>query len=89
MTQSTWQSLFKFGFTKKVDLLPWLPNSLDVNIIENFQDILDHQVQAQNPQLCSESDLEIALSGVIENLYASLPQWVYEVYHANKGNIGY
>jgi len=81
----------------KVHLLPWPPSSPDINIIENLWDHLDHWVWAQNPLSHSESDLWIALKeewyqiepSFIENLYASLPQQVSEVYHANEGNIIY
>jgi hypothetical protein len=82
---------------KKVDLLPWPPSSPDINIIENLWDHLDRRVRARNPLPRSESDLWIALQeewyqiepSFIENLYASLPQRVDEVYHANGGNTRY
>ena len=80
-----------------VDLLPWPPNSPDISIIENLWDYLDHKIRARNPLPRSEEDLWIALQeewyridiGFIEKLYASLPQRVYDVYHANGGNTRY
>ena len=77
-------------------LLPWLPNSPDINIIENLWDHLEHQVQACNPLPHSEGDLWVALQeelyridlAFIRKLYESLAQTVSAVYCANGGTLG-
>ena len=80
-----------------VDLLPWPPNSPDINIIENLWDHLERQVWARNPLPRSEGDLWVALQeewykidlAFIRKLYKSLPQRVSAVYRANGGNTRY
>ena len=79
-----------------IDLLPWPTNSPDITIIKNLWNHLDCCV-CTKPLPHSESDLWIALQekwywiepSFIENLYASLPQQIYEVYHANGWNSRY
>ena len=44
-----------------MDLLPWAPNSPDINIAENIWDHLDCLVRAHRPQPTLEEDLWIAL----------------------------
>ena len=44
-----------------MDLLPWPPNSLDINIAENIWNHLDHLICAHQPRPTSEEDLWIAL----------------------------
>ena len=80
-----------------VDLLPWPPNSPDINIIENLWDHLECQVRAHNSLPRSEGDLWVALQeelykidlAFIRKLYKSLPERVSAVYHANGGNTRY
>jgi hypothetical protein len=80
-----------------VDLLPWPPNSPDINIAENLWDHLDRLIRARQPQPKSEEDLWIALQEewyridiqFIHKLYDSLPQRVAAVYHASGGNTRY
>lgn len=62
-----------------MDLLPWPPNSPDINIAENIWDHLDHLVHnAHRPQPTLEEDLWIALQEeryqIDVQFYDSLPQ---------------
>ena len=86
--------LLQQWFTNKnMDVLPWPPNSPDINIIENLWDHLAHRIQARSPHPTSEEDLWVLLqeewyhidTSFITNLYNSLPQRVFDIYKAKGG----
>lgn len=90
-TSKVVQAWFK---KNNMDVLPWPPNSPDLNIIENLWDHLARQVQARRPRPSSEEDLWILLQEewycidplFITKLYESLPHHVIDVDLANGGN---
>jgi len=80
-----------------VDLLPWPPNSPDINIIENLWDHLDRKIRARRPLPRTEDELWEALqeewyaidTSFIDKLYESMPDRVRAVYNAHGGNTRY
>jgi transposase len=79
------------------DVLPWCPNSPDMNIIENLWDHLDRMVRARNPLPKNKEELWLALKEewdnidqqFIDRLYDSLPNRVRDLLKANGGETRY
>ncbi|KAF7372621.1 putative homeodomain protein [Mycena venus] len=73
-----------------IDVLPWCPNSSDMNILENLWDHLDRMVRARDPLPKNQEELWLALKkewenidqGFIDRLYDSLPNRVRELLKA-------
>jgi hypothetical protein len=80
-----------------IDVLPWVSNSPDMNIIEHVWDRLDRMVRARDPLPRTEDQLWEALQEEWENLdveylwklYDSMPRRVEELYRANGGTTHY
>jgi len=80
-----------------IDLLPWCPNSPDLNIIENLWDHLDRMVRARNPLPKNLDELWLALQeewlnidqDFIDRLYESIPNRVCAVLKAWGGETRY
>ena len=80
-----------------IDLLPWCPNSPDMNIIENVWAHLDRMVRARDPLPKNCEELWVALKeewekidqAFIDKLYDSMPTRVRELLKAKGGNTRY
>jgi hypothetical protein len=80
-----------------IDLLPWCPNSPNMNIIENLWAHLDHMVRARDPLPKNCDELWVALKeewekidqDFINKLYDSMPTRVRELLKAKGGNTCY
>jgi transposase len=80
-----------------IDVLPWSPNSPDMNIIENLWDHLDRMVRARDPLPTNLDELWAALleewekidQDYIDRLYKSLPNRVRDVLKAKGGSTRY
>jgi hypothetical protein len=91
-------NLVQHWFTENsIDVLPWAPNSPDMNIIEHVWDHLDRQVQKRNPQPHNEDQLWVPLQeewanmdvAYIQNLYNSMPRRVAELHRVKGGTAHY
>lgn len=79
------------------DILPWCPNSLDMNIIENLWDHLDRMVRTRDPLPKNREELWLALKEewesidqeVIAKLYSSMPKRVRDLLKAKGGATDY
>ena len=77
-----------------VDLLSWLPNSQDLNIITKLWDHLDCKIWAQRLLLHTEDELWEALQEewcatnvkLNNKLYKSMPDKLHAVYNAHGGS---
>ena len=80
-----------------IDVLPWCPNSPDMNIIENLWDHLDRMVRTWDPLPTNLDQLWSALLeewgkidlDYIDRLYKSLPNRVRDVLKAKGGSTHY
>jgi len=80
-----------------LDVLPWSPNSPDMNLIENLWDHLDQMVHARNPLLTNLDNLWLALKEewgkidqtFIDKLYDSMPNRVCDLMKAKGGATRY
>lgn len=80
-----------------IKILPWPPNSLDMNIIEHAWDRIDRQLWAHPRQPSNLEELWVALQDEwvqldvewIKSLYASLPQCAAALLHAKGEYIKY
>ena len=80
-----------------LDVLPWIPNSPDMNLIENLWDHLDRMVCARSPLPTNLDNLRLALKGewekidqmFIDKLYDSMPTHVCDLMKAKGGATRY